>query len=126
MDDLGHGDEVDILVDVPDLVQPVEKGVEELRVVLEPSGVVEETEGRPVLLVVPVEVVVEKVVELLLAADGAAGVHHGAAREVLLHAGVLPPVQLVHHDLPDGQRPGRAVLEVPVASKKKYIHILSF
>ena len=53
----------------PNFVQPVEEGVEEAGVVLEPGSVEAEAEGGPVLLVVAVEVVVEEVVELFLPAD---------------------------------------------------------
>ena len=45
LDDLGHGDEVHLGVVLEHLVDPVEEGVEELGVVLEPGCVEEESEG---------------------------------------------------------------------------------
>jgi hypothetical protein len=48
-----------------DLIDPVEEGVEELGVVLEPGSVVVETEWSAVLVVVTLEVVVEESVELI-------------------------------------------------------------
>jgi hypothetical protein len=67
LDNLSHGDKVNVLVLSQNLVDPVEESVEELGVVLEPSGVEEETEGSAVLIVVTVEVVSEEVVELITA-----------------------------------------------------------
>lgn len=69
LDNLSHGDEVNVLVLSQNLVDPVEESVEELGVVLEPGGVEEETEGSAVLIVVTVEVVSEEVVELITAQD---------------------------------------------------------
>lgn len=65
LDDLRHGHEVDIVVVGEDLVDPVEEGVEELGIVLEPGGVVVEAERGAVLVVVTLKVVVEEGVELI-------------------------------------------------------------
>lgn len=65
MDDLGHGHEVDVAMVFEDFVDPEEKSVEEFGVVLEPGGVVVETEWSAVLIVVTLKVVVEKSVELI-------------------------------------------------------------
>ena len=97
-----------------DLVNPVEEGIEELWVVLEPGSVEVETEGSSVLVVMAVEVVGEEVVELVSSEDVGARVNHGAAGQVLINGGVLPAVQLVHHHLPDSVRAGRAPLEISV------------
>lgn len=78
LDDLGHGHQVDVLVIGHDLVQPLDEGVLELGVVLEPDRVEEEAQGRPVRLVMPLEIVVEEIVELLAAHQVAARVDHGA------------------------------------------------
>jgi len=43
LDDLGHGNKVDVVVVGQDLIDPVEESIEELWVVLEPSGMEEET-----------------------------------------------------------------------------------
>lgn len=65
LDDLGHGDEVDVAVLGQDLVHPEEESVHEFGVVLQPGGVEVETERSPVLIVVTVEVVGQEVVELI-------------------------------------------------------------
>ena len=74
----------------------------------------EKTQGSSVLVKVSVEVVGEEVVELISSENVRAGVQHGASRKVLINGWVLPPVQLVHHHLPDGVGPGGARLEVAV------------
>lgn len=106
LDHLGHRDEVHVVVVGEDLVDPEEERVQELGVVLQPGGVEVETQGGAVLLVMPVEVVVEEVVELVAGQDVAARVHHGAPRQVLVVLRILATVQLVHHHLPDSVRPG--------------------
>lgn len=65
LDDLGHGNKVDVVVVGEDLIDPVEEGVEELGIVLQPSSVEVQTKRSTVLFVVAVEVVVEEVVELV-------------------------------------------------------------
>lgn len=115
LDHLRHGYEVDVIVLLQYLVHPVEESVQELGVVLEPSGVEVESQGRAVLVVVSVEVVVQEVVELVSSEDVGAGVHHGAPWEVLVEVGVLPAVELVHDHLPDGVAPGGTMLQVAVA-----------
>jgi len=88
LDHLGHGHEVHVVVVGQDLVDPVEEGVEELGVVLQPGGVEVQTQGSAVLVVVAVEVVVQEVVELVAGQDVRARIHHGAARQVLIVGGV--------------------------------------
>jgi hypothetical protein len=58
LNDLSHGDEVDVVVVSQDFVNPVEESVEELWVVLEPSSVIVETQWSTILVVVTLEVVV--------------------------------------------------------------------
>merc|ERR1719203_738925 len=65
LDDLSHGEEVDFIlapVVLKDLVHPVEEGVQELGVVLEPGSVEVEAERCSVVVEMPVEVVGEEVV----------------------------------------------------------------
>lgn len=69
LDDLRHGHEVDVVVVGEHLVDPVEEGVEELGVVLEPGGVVIKAERCAVLVVMTLEVVVEEGVELITCCD---------------------------------------------------------
>ena len=116
LDDLGHGDEVDVAVLGQYLVRPEEESVHEFRIVLEPSGVEEETQRRAVLRVMPVEIVVEEGVELLAGQDVGARIDHGAAGQVLVECRILATVQLVHDQLPNGVTAGRAVLQVAVAT----------
>lgn len=95
LDDLGHGYEVDVVVVGEDLVHPEEEGVQELGVVFQPSGVEVQAEGRAVLLVMAVKIVVQEVVELIAGEDVRAGVDHSATGEVFVVAGVFPPVEFV-------------------------------
>lgn len=43
LDDLRHGDKVNIFVRLEHLIHPIKEGIEERRVVLQPSGVEEQT-----------------------------------------------------------------------------------
>jgi len=116
LDDLRHGHEVDVVVSFEDLIDPVEEGVEERRVVLEPGGVEEETKGSPVLIVMAVEVVSEEVVELVSTEDVGAGVHHGTAGQVFVNGGIFTAIKLIHDHFPDGVGSGGAFLEITMAS----------
>ncbi len=115
LDHLGHGDEVDIRVVGENLIHPVEEGIKELRVVLEPGCMEEQAQRCTVLVVVAVEVVGQEVVELISAENVGAGVHHGATREVLINSRVLPPVQLIHHHFPHSMGTSGAVLQGTMA-----------
>lgn len=116
LDDLRHGDKVDVIVLANDFVHPKEEGVHEFGIVLEPSGVEEETERSAVLSVVPVKVVVQESVELLARQNVGARVNHGAAGQVLVEFGIFTTIQLVHDQLPDGVAPSGALLKVAVAA----------
>jgi len=67
LDNLGHGHKVNIIVVVDDLINPVEEGIEEFWVVLEPSSMEKEAKRSTVLIVVTVEVVGQEIVELITA-----------------------------------------------------------
>ena len=69
LDDLGHGHKVDIIVRLNDLINPVEESIKVGGVILQPSGVEEESQGSPVLVIMTVEVVSKEVVELISAQD---------------------------------------------------------
>ena len=116
LDHLGLSDEVHLGMVGKNFVNPVEESVQEFWVVLQPGGVEEKAEGSSVLVKVSVEVVGQEVVELIPRSDVGAGVHHGTSGQVLVHGGVLPPVQLVDNNLPDGERTGRTILKVAVTS----------
>lgn len=116
LNDLRHRDEVDVAMLGQDLVHPEEEGVHEFGVVLEPSGVEEKAERRPVLGVMAVKVVVEEGVELLARQDVGARINHGAAGQVFVEGRVFTAIQLVHDDLPDGVAACRALLQVAVAT----------
>lgn len=64
LDNLSHGDEVDVGVFGHNFVHPKEESIHEFGVVLQPSGVEEEAEWGAVLSVMAIEVVVEESVEL--------------------------------------------------------------
>ena len=57
----------------------------------------------------------EECPELRGVVDVGAGGHEVAAREALVEGRVLPAVELVDGQLPDGLAPGRAVVGVAVA-----------
>ena len=57
----------------------------------------------------------EKLSELFLFVNVGAGRDQGAAGESLVEAGIVPPVELVDGQLPDGLAAGRAVVAVAVA-----------
>lgn len=116
LDHLRHGHEVHVVVVGQHLVDPEQERVQVLGVVLQPGGMEVQAHGRAVLVVMPVEVVVQEVVELVAGQDVGARVHHGAAGKVLVEARLLPPVQLVHDHLPNGVATGRAMLQVSVTS----------
>lgn len=65
MNDLRHGDEIDVVVVGEDFIDPVEESFEEFRVVFEPCGVEVQAQRCAVLIVVTLEVVVEESVELI-------------------------------------------------------------
>lgn len=73
------------------------------------------TEGCPVAVEVPVEIVPEQSGELFSCLNVAARVDHVTAGQGLVESRVVPSVQLVHHHLPHGMGPGRAISTVPVA-----------
>jgi len=116
LDDLSHSDEVNILVLSQNLIDPVEEGIEELGVVLEPGSVEEETKRGTVLIVVTVEVVSEEIVELIAAQDVGARVDHSTSGKVFIDGGIFPTIELVHDHFPDSVGTGGAVLERTVAS----------
>lgn len=62
------------------------------------------TERCPVCLVMPIEVVIEEIVELFSRNDVAATVDHCAAGQFFVEVGVISPVQFVHDHLPDSVR----------------------
>lgn len=116
LDNLSHGHEVDIIVGLENLVHPIEEGVKELGVVLQPGCMEEKAKGSSILVIMTIEVVREEVVELVAAEDVGAGVNHGTAWQVLVNSRVFPPVQLVHHHLPNSMRTSRAFLQITMAS----------
>jgi len=63
---------------------------------------------------VPLKVVVEEIVELVSSEDIIATVHHGTSRQLLINRRVLSPIQLIHHNFPNGMGAGRTVLKIPV------------
>jgi len=116
LDDLSGRDEIDIVVFGERLIDPEEERVEHLGVVLQPGGVVEETERSTVGRVMTVEVVVEESVELLTVEDVGARINHGTTGQVLVEFGVFTTIQFVHDQFPDGVATGRAALVVTVAT----------
>jgi len=65
LNDLGHGDKVDVIVVGKNLIDPVEEGVQEFGIVLQPSGVIVESERCAIRVVVTLKVVIQESVELV-------------------------------------------------------------
>ena len=120
LDDLGHSNKVDVRVGGNCLVKPVEEGIVKFGIVFEPGSMVEETQRSSVLVIMSVEVVGEKLVELVTSQDRSTGVNHGTSRDSFLIAGILTTIKLVHDHLPDSKRPGGAVLQVSVAFMRHF------
>lgn len=116
LDHLRHGDEIHVVVVGQHFVDPEKERVQVFGVVLQPGGVEVQAHGRAVLVVMPVEVVVQKVVELITGQDVGTRVNHGATGQVFVEVGVLSPVKFVHHHFPYGVTTSRAVLQVSVTS----------
>lgn len=76
---LCHSYKVNVIVVRQNLVHPVEEGVEEFRVVLEPGCMEIEAQWSAVLFVMAIEVVVEEGVKLVTSEDVGARVHHSAS-----------------------------------------------
>lgn len=116
LDHLGHRHEVDVIVVGQDFINPEQERIQKLRIVLQPSRVEVETQRRPVLLVVAVEVVGQEVVELIPGEDVGTRVDHGASREVLVVVRVFSSVEFVEHHFPHCVAPGWAGLEISMAA----------
>lgn len=123
LDHLSHRHEVYVIVALQDLVDPVQESVQELGIVLQPGGVEVEAEGRAILFVVAIEVVVEEVIELIAGQNVAARVHHGAAGKVLVVLRILASIQLVHHHLPHRVRSANIYFRI---YKNLPLHIQEF
>lgn len=99
-----------------DLIDPVEEGVEEFGIVLQPSGMEVQSEWGTILIVMTIEIVIQEVVELITGQNVRAGVDHSTARQILIVGRILTTIQLVHDHLPDGMRACGAALQVAVAT----------
>ena len=97
-------------------INPVEESIQEFRVVLQPGRVEKESKWGAVLIEVTIEIVSKEVVELVTGPKVGTRVNHGAAGQIFVDSGILPSVQLVHDDLPDGEGASWAVLQVAVAA----------
>lgn len=95
LDHLRHRHEIDVVVVREDLVDPVEERLQKFRIVFEPGGVEVETERRAIFLVMPIEIVIEEIVELIAVEDVRARVDHGASGEVFVVGRVFATVQFV-------------------------------
>ena len=84
------------------MVHPLVQNVQETLVDLQPAGIEGEAERSPVGGVVTIKVVLEETSELFLVVDVGAGGHKVATSQVLIKIRVVPPVQLVDGELPDG------------------------
>ena len=101
-------------------INPVEESIQEFRVVLQPGRVEKESKWGAVLIEVTIEIVSKEVVELVTRTKVGTRVNHGAAGQIFVDSGILPSVQLVHDDLPDGEGASWAVLQVAVAAVRHF------
>lgn len=109
---LCHRYKVNVVVVRQNLIYPVEEGVKEFRVVLEPGCMEIETQWGAVLLVMAIEVVVEEIVKLVASEDVGARIHHSASGQVLIKLRIFSAIQLVHHHFPHRMASSGAVLQV--------------
>ena len=65
LDDLGLSHEVDLRMVGQDFINPIEEGIQELRVILQPRRVEEKSKWSSVLVKMSVEVVSQEVVKLI-------------------------------------------------------------
>lgn len=75
LQDLSHCDEVDV-VPIEHFVDPLDKSIKVLWIQLQPTCVEEDTQRRPIGLIVAVEVMVEEVVELVTSDNVGTAVNH--------------------------------------------------
>lgn len=115
LDDLGHGDKVDVGVVSQSLIQPEEEGIQDLRIVLQESRVEEKTERSSVGFVMAIEVISQELVELISCGFvGEAGVHHSTPWQLLLDGWLFTTIHLIHNHFPDCKGASGTVLEVTV------------
>jgi len=123
LDHLRHGDEVHVVVVGQHLVDPEQERVQIFGIVFQPGGVEVQAHWRAVLVVMPVEVVVQEVVKLIAGKDVGTGVDHRATGQVFVKVRIFPPVQLVHDHFPHGVASSRTVLQVSVTSVGAIKHL---
>lgn len=73
-----------------------------------------QTERRPILIVMPIEVVVQKAIKLIASKDVGTGVDHSAPGQIFVEVRVFPTIEFVHDDFPNGVASGRTVLQISV------------
>lgn len=116
LDDLCHCDEIHVIVIGQDLIDPVQEGIEEFGIVLQPGSMEVQTQWSTILIVMPIEIMIQEVVELIAGQDVGARVDHSTAGQVLVVGGILATIQFVHDHLPDGVRASWTALQIAVAS----------
>lgn len=113
---LGHSYEVHVFTVFQNFVNPEQESVQELGVVLQPSGVEVQSEWCPVFFVVTLEVVVQEIVELVTGENVGARIDHSTTGYIFVDGGVFSSVKFVEHHFPNGMAPGGTALEVAVAT----------
>lgn len=98
------------------LIDPVEEGVEELGIVLQPGSMEIQAEWSTILIVMAIEIVIQEIVELIASQNVRAGVDHSAARQIFIIGRILTTIQLIHHHLPHGMGSGGATLQIAVTA----------
>lgn len=116
LDDLSHGDKVDIIVVGQDFIDPVQESIQEFRIVLQPGSMEVQTKWGTILIVMAIEVVVQEVVELITGQNVGARIDHGTAGQVFIIGGILTTIQFIHNHFPDSMRTSGAALQVTVTT----------
>lgn len=111
LDNLQHGDEVDVIAS-NHLIHKLDEFILELFLALEPRSSEVETQWGAVGAQMAVNVVAEHPTELFTSGDVGARIDHVASGQGLVECGVVTTIELVDDHLPDGVAAAGAVLGI--------------
>jgi len=101
LDDLEHGDEVNVITG-QHLFHELDEGSSEFLLALEPRSGEVETEGSAVGVEVAVEVVLQHLIELVTGGNVGTGIDDGTTGQRFIEVRVVTAIQFVDDHLPDG------------------------
>jgi len=114
LDDLEHGDKVDV-VSSQHLLDELDQFLTEFPLGFQPGGMEVKTKGSAVGGEMTVEVVTEETTELLTSLDVRTGGNHVTTGQRFIKSWIISSIQFVHHDFPNWVRSGWTVLSVTMA-----------